>query len=472
MSTSDPTATLPLQIALIPPEGADPQDIRLVVYNGWDEPVFEGAAGADLRLAAGLYTVRWSYAGVMEEQVVRLPHVRSLVLQVKRSTPAPVPGAIDTHEYYSGYNGDVNKDLDTGAAIGAEGALDSRLFLMLRMRSAEQYRGEDLAAGLRLLDGGLNPLFELGERALAQNSGLLLCSLRAQPGCYYLEYRPPEPGRAARLFPLHLFGGWQTRLYLFYEHGQLNFSSASISLRNAEYQDSYSYQRQRIDAAADMALNSLQANRAELPREIENGLLYAKFENPLLGILGAHFLLQRPAQPTPEAEAKLAEKTQMVFYNLDDLLPYSPDVAALRYKAALRFPTLARFRSPGPLLKDPPMLRASLEALSLAEGSGIEAIVEGSPLESLAPNLFFDSPWATFRSPMVQDPDWGDGTLENLGMVKGPEAMPAAEPWMVSTIRQAVELTRGSGREPNWGGLASSLGISMRKMMRMVREMM
>jgi hypothetical protein len=480
MSNSEPAATCALQINLIPPEGADSQDIQLVVYDALDNPVFQGEGGAALTLPPGLYTVRWSYAGRLEEQVVRLPQVQLLNWHVKRSTPAPVPDSLDTHEYYSAYNGDIYNDMNTGETLGQPGLLNSRLYILLRPHSAMEYRGEDIAAGLRLLDANLLPLFELGARSRRENSGLLLCTLLAQSGAYYLEYREPSegpfnPAVGSRLFPIQLFPGWQTRLFLFSEKGRPNFSSASLSLLRMDYQGSYSSERRRADAAADMALSSLQNNTPSLPKEIERGLLSGKFDNPLLGLLAAHFVLQHPdsSQTNPSEEARLRDLTQQLFINLDDLLPQSPDVLALRYKAALRFSGDERFPDPTAQPKHAPLLRASLDALLQAESRGLSVIEEGGLIELLAPNLYYDSPWASYRPPVQPDDSWEEGSLEIFNMgIKSPLATPPeGEPWMLDTVKQALEMTSVTGREPDWNHLAASLGIPPRKMKRMVDTM-
>jgi hypothetical protein len=165
-----------------------------------------------------------------------------------------------------------------------------------------------------------------------------------------------------------------------------------------------------------------------------------------------------------------------VFFNLDDLLPDSPDVLALRFKAALRFPDDKRFPVPNAQLKSSPLLRASLEALLQAESRGHAAIEDGSLLEQLAPNLYYDCPWATYRPPARPQAslgDWDEDSLEDfsMGVSKGPStARMEGEPWMIDTVKQALELTSTTGREPNWNSLASSLGIPLRKMKRMVEQ--
>lgn len=476
-------ASLALQFSL--PAGVDPADLRFSIYDGWEnllpdwnKRMLESPGSAVVNLPYGLYTVRWEYAGGMREQVVRLPQQQRLDVSFLLETPAPIPGAADTHEYYSYLNGTVAWNETTGKPLGQPGNIDSRMHLLLRARSSESYRGEDLADGLRLLDGNLDPLFELRDRSRPDDRfGSLLCSLPANSGRYFLEYAG-GPGKQPRLFPIYLFRSWQTRLFLFYQAGQPNFASASLSLVRLDYNDSFEAAREerfRVNAALDMALDGLQNNRFELPREIERTLLYGKFENPMMGLLGAHYLLQHP-EGTSEQEMQGQNMASMVLENLDYLLPGSPDVAALRFKAARRF----GFSMPDQPVGKLPLLRASLEALLEADSEAVQAVESGSLLEALAANLYYDSPWATFRPLQIRDAQetteakpksWNAKNLPfdtTWGLEK---ETTDNDDWLSNSIREALQMTaRQTGQEPDWNRLATSLGVPYRKMLREVEQ--
>lgn len=491
MSPSDnrPMASLELRFDL--PAGVNPADLRFSIYDGWenllpewDKHMIENPGAATLLLPDGLYTVRWEYAGGMQEKVVRLPQQQHLEVSFLLETPAPVPGAADTHEYYSHTNGTVPWNEMTGEPLGDPSNIDSRLHLLLRARNHEAYNHEDLAEGLRLLDEELKPLFELRDRSRLDTwGGSLLCSLPARSGRYFLEY-DGGPDKLPRLFPIHLFEGWQTRLFLFYEFEQPDFASASLSLVRLDYDDSYDPEREkrfRVNAALDMALDSLQNNRSEIPREIERGLLYGKFENPMMGLLGAHFLLQHSdaSQSDPDQEARWRTTAKIVLGNLKHLLPDSPDVDALRFKAAMRFGT-KHFRFPTRPVGKLPLLRVSLEALLAADSEAVQAVEGGSLIESLSANLYYDSPWATFRplEPQRAEKPLGAG-LESwstkspsFDTPRGPERETIDnDDWLANSIREAIQMTaRQTGQEPDWSRLATSLGVPYRKMLRAVEQ--
>ncbi len=485
MSASDQRQMASLELRFQLPAGVDPADLRFSIYDGWenllpewDKRTLEDPDAANVDLPEGLYTVRWEYAGGMKEKVVRLPQQQHLEVSFLLETAAPVPGAADTHEYYSHMNGTVSWNEATGEPLGSPNEIDSRLHLLLRAHSREAYRGEDLAEGLRLLDENLNPLFELRDRSrLDTQFGSLLCSLPAASGRYFLEFAG-GPGKPPRLFPIHLFRHWQTRLFLFYQASQPDFASASLSLVRLDYNDAYEGAREerfRVNAALDMALDGLQNNRLELPREIERTLLYGKFDNPMMGLLGAHYLLQHP-RGTEEQELRDQNMTGIVLGNLNYLLPDSPDVAALRFKTAIRF----GFPMPDQPVGKLPLLRASLEALLEADSESVVAVEGGSLVEALAATLYYDSPWATFR-PLEPDrakepPETGleswSTKSPSFDTPRGVEKEPLVEEdWLSNSIREALEMTaRQTGQEPDWSRLATSLGVPYRKMLRAVEQ--
>jgi hypothetical protein len=419
----------------------------------------------------------------LKEEVIRLPQQTEVEISFLLQTPAPVPGAADTHEYYSTYNGTITRDEKTGVSLGDPGKLNSRLHLLLRPHNRKAYQGEDVAAGLTLMDEDLKPLYAMRDQSSFDAwGGSLLCSLPAASGRYFLKYEgePATPNTAEklpRLFPLHLFAGWQTRLFLFYESGQPNFASASLSLIRLDYQDSNDYERQERfsdDAAVEMALNGLHSNVLELPKKIERALLMGKFENPLLGLLGAHYLLNHPdaSKSKPDLESSWRNTAEMVLFNLNNLLNESPDVAALRFKAAARFAGDERCPMPVQPIGTVPLLRASVEALLEADSETVVAIEEGSLLEGLASNLYFDTPWATFQPPAEKrmGDSWPpeEETTPDVDEPAGWES----EDWLANSIKDVLKYSateKGKGKDPNWNRLSTSLGVPYRKMMRVVQ---
>lgn len=82
----------------------------------------------------------------------------------------------------------------------------------------------------------------------------------------------------------------------------------------------------RYTQVVDAAVTTLQQGGDFFPKDAIDFLLREKFYDPMLGLLGAHFLLRR---------ADLRENyVHIVLDNLENLIPGSPDVQALRLMAA------------------------------------------------------------------------------------------------------------------------------------------
>ena len=74
MLTSKPRLETQFQIIVNSPPGSDAEDVKIAIYDGWDNLVHEGLGNANLILPVGLYTIRWQYADEFGEHIIRLPH--------------------------------------------------------------------------------------------------------------------------------------------------------------------------------------------------------------------------------------------------------------------------------------------------------------------------------------------------------------------------------------------------------------
>jgi hypothetical protein len=382
MSNSD-TQSVPARtfnVRVVNHTGNLSHDTQITVYDGRGEIRYEALGSVQTQLPKGLYTVRMERSGEMVEQVIR--HETGTDTQIDeplRQSSVPVFDTATTHEYYAYTSMDWSKK-DTRPPLGMpELGTESRVFIFLRTISSEHYHGENLAEDLYLLDlnGQVLSDFGPGEVEHNQRDGWLTLSAEAQPGSYLLRYDRSQP----REMPLYVFRNVNSQVFITYHHG-LRFETASILLpytsRSFEPDD-------RHAAAADAALAGLQRGENVLPREMMSDLLAGKFENPMLGLLGAHFLLlQREANPNT---------VQIVLGNLGSLIGDAPDVQALKLGANARFGMDYQV----PPFDQPPMLRAGLE-LVLRHSSDDPALVPtGSLFERIAARYYVDSPWSSWE---------------------------------------------------------------------------
>jgi hypothetical protein len=185
---------------------------------------------------------------------------------------------------------------------------------------------------------------------------------------------------------LWLSRGWTTGLFIAQNEEGPVPEAASVQMTKLKvgweaFMD-YSHQVVRI---AELALAGLREGRQAVPAAQLSQLLHAKFENPMLGILGAHaLLLQRNVN---------CDTLREVLGNLDALLPGHPDVMALRQMSA----KLLGVSPPVSGNTMPPMLLASYSGL-LARDAQDEGVIPAASLaESIAPSLLRQGTWTSWR---------------------------------------------------------------------------
>lgn len=384
-----------LQVAVIRRNKTRSPDTHIAVLDGWEEPKGEGYGEVKLALPRGLYTVRLERGGAIREEIVRHTNARKLELpEPQRQSAVPSFDTTHAHEYYS-YTAHEHslKDTDQAAPIfDAAGDRPGRLFVFVRAASEEQYDGADLSESLFLYDLEGKRLSDFGPTAAVQDRkrGWMALSIPAPAGSYRLHFSGLRP----REMILPVFPQWETQLFVpFEKRPRLAQASVLLAARGKGF-----HPDDRTAQVVDAALRGLQSGINLLPREDAELLLHGKFENPLLGLIGAHLLL---LQKLPKWDV-----LEMVTGNLGMLLPHSADVQALRLAIALR-----RGRKlPADPVTQPPLLRRGLDAVLEAAATSVELLPEGSLVERIAPYLLADSPWTMWSMPtvvagnLVQDP--------------------------------------------------------------------
>lgn len=371
------------------------RDTHVAVLDGWEEPKGEGYGEVKLALPRGLYTVRLERGGAIREEIVRHTKPRKIeLLEPQRQSAVPSFDTTYAHEYYS-YTAHEHslKDTDQAAPIfDAAGDRPGRLFVFVRAASEEQYHGEDLSESLFLFDLGGTRVTDFGPTTTVQDrkQGWMALSISAPAGSYRLHFSGLRP----REMILSVFPGWETQLFVpFEKRPRLSQASVLLAKRGKGF-----HPDDRTAQVVDAALRGLQSGIDVLPPDDSELLLHGKFENPLLGLIGAHLLL---LQKHPKWEV-----LEMVVGNLGMLLQGSADVQALRLAVALGQDK----KMPVDRVTQPPMLRRGLDVVLQAAASSADLLPEGSLVERVAPYLLADSPWTMWSMPtvvagnLVQDP--------------------------------------------------------------------
>ena len=368
-----------------------------------------GAGVGDLRLEvpAGIYEVRERFGDRVETYLITVrpgePFFRSSRHEIPTVAPA-LDGSTTSHEYQFEAAARASQSLARGDGPPSGVVLMSRTL-----------RGHE--AGV---PGGIPPVSLRtlrGERVFDVDLGwqterdYAVTSARLVPGVYVLRTDQPyaEPFEQAVV----LCRGWQT--LVFFPQDRRGPEPDRASVHMCSLTSSWEYGG-RLHLVLEAALAGLAEGRLDISDADLGDLLYGKFLDPMLGIIGAHALL-------------LSRNPRMDLYdhvlrNLHYLVPDHPDVAALSQLGSLAVPS--EFFSAG----EPPMLLPSYRrALLPANLTNPRAIVDGSPLERCAEALVERGVWFTWYAgaldPSDASPVTGAGPLPPAS---APPAAPSAPP--------------------------------------------
>jgi hypothetical protein len=389
-----PSETFPFSVEVRSTSaGSAPQDAEITVLDGHDELRGTGRGALHLDLPAGLYAVQVERAGIRTEEVHRHSGATRLIVdEPKRFSAVPTTDAATSHEYYEAPATHWSNTA-TAPPLQAAPAPMGSLFIFLRAPSAEAATQPPSVTGLRLLDytGADLTLLDAATTMRDPDAGWLAFHAVAPAGEYVLRYESPdEAAWPSREMAIGVFHGWQTQIFMTQTTSPL-FGSASVLMGHGFRPDD------RIAQAVDSALTGLQNGTDLMLPDERRMLLYAKFDNPMLGLVGAHALFREPT---------LQQRTiETIIGNLRGLLGRdAPDVRALELMAARRFG--------GPVdaqpFERPPLLRAGLEAVLEAAAENRTLVPSGGLLAEIAVHRFLDSPWSTW-SPLIGEPPAASG---------------------------------------------------------------
>jgi hypothetical protein len=374
MKTSEPLYTVTISTA---PEA------EIVIFDGYDcvKQHSTGLTRADL--TPGIYTIQAQLGGVQLQKTISVPETTSLNLTPEIYSSTPIDGAATTHEYY--HDPAQAWSVKQTVALPSFG-IGGWLFVFVRLSSVNSPRNGDLASGLTLRGATGELILDFTAPAVSQKDeqfGWSLVSTPIGPGFYRLRYEGDE----TRETSLYVYPGFSTQVFITYFHRpRLEQMRAFLRPLGQPFQ-AKDIETRAIDLALLGLQNGISSVSQTLPRADQIDLLNGKFQNPMLGLIGAHWLLEDPsAQPI---------FVDVVLKNLRLLLGPSPDVIALEIAAAKRFE-----RPPavvGPVLT-PPFLRRSLEILAQEQP---QLVSDGGLLESVLSEVYLDSPWTSWQVPSV-----------------------------------------------------------------------
>jgi hypothetical protein len=381
MSSSSPLASIHLR-ALVP-------GIALSVLNAQFIQVAQRIDALDADVAPGIYELRYEAGPSVMRKLVTLGAGESYVdnqVAVPFPSAAPIRGSSTSDEHHFAAVVQASRELSTRG-----GGLPSAILLMVRNLRGQEELPLARIADLELLSASLAPVegFALGWRFDPQ-ARYAIWSREVQPGGYVLRTRrPTAAGAVGEAVDLCLWAsnGWQTLVFVpNLETGPApEWCSVHMSRLGMAWDPGM---RPEVEQALELALWGLRAGRANVPIRSLANLLDSKFQNPMLGIVGAHLMLLGS-----DTDFGLLDQ---VLRNLGQLIPDHPDRAALdwiRLEQRKTGTPVAGRRS----LAWPPTLMASYAGALRRDAVDPGAIVDGSVAERVAAQLVTDSVWTMWH---------------------------------------------------------------------------
>jgi len=294
------------------------------------------------QLEKGIYRVKVLTGTETQEKSVVLVETPSEPLRFAPAafaSAAPLAGTSTSHEYHVAAADSESRKIHVADGVG------SSLFFLVRdwtpnaWNQAPRVTGNP-AQGLSLhavegeIERHICDLAVAGERSRQGGDPWIACTIGVNPGVYQLRLKLPGGDTLRQTFVAS--PGWQLQAFLFVteypsEMGpqwRADLSRTSVLLSGT---GGFSPNEEilRVAELAKVALAKKgprgQASRPVLPEEMRT-LLRGKFDNPMLGIYGAHLLLLESRVDVP--------LLQLVVQNLRSMLGGAhPDVEALALRS-------------------------------------------------------------------------------------------------------------------------------------------
>ncbi len=334
-------------------------------------------------LSPGIYTVKVRVGFESREEHVVLLNKSERVRfpRIHFPSPAPLADTGKTHEYHIRAAARESKRVHVNKGSGSSIFVFVRDWTSQERSAAGSKPNSKPHRGLKLLDARGNVVVDLETKSKSDEKGdpWAACNVQLNPGIYRLALELASGDLVEQTVVASK--GWQTQVFLLQRGYGNNCSDCRADLIGASIllsKDGFNPDdpRKRLVEAARMGLVN---TRQVLPDDVIDRILYGKFENPMLGIFGAHLLLARK-------QIKL-DLLSIVVKNLRKLLGENqhPDVEAL----ALRLGT----SKTSYIFEHPPMLRRSwwqvVEATIDKEG----LVPLNSTAARCAEHIWGEEPW-------------------------------------------------------------------------------
>jgi hypothetical protein len=325
--------------------------------------VASGIGRIDALVPPGLYKLRQRIGDQEFAQVVEVMENTPLQLTLPRimfASPIPLEGTVSTREYHQ-------DALRTSASTGASHG-DGQLALLVRdsrwivgaADNGPTIRFERELAGLRIesFDGAYHaPLGTHSETRL--DLGYVRLQLDLAPGSYVLVQQLDDGNQ--RCLPLIVLRTQALHVFLQIPPTVREHSESHADLDHTALV--YALARTQLEPTdpslllLETARKALARGRTTIAPDIVQSVLNSKSLNPMLGLIGAHMLLNSPAPDASLGQLVVDHTAQLLGNDFPDIVALRVRMASLGIAPPLDAP---------PPVSAPPLLAASWHALTRA----------------------------------------------------------------------------------------------------------
>ncbi|RLA49168.1 MAG: hypothetical protein DRR42_15890 [Gammaproteobacteria bacterium] len=378
-SRSEPTVSLNVQAPELTTE--------IFVIDSRFRRLASGLGHLETEVAPGLYKIRFRSGNSQRDKLVEATLGNSPLYVTTPplgfASAAPMVDTRTTREHHS-HAAELHS-YNTQQSRGN----GSQLYIFLRDLQGDST--EPLWSGVSLHDLHGNQIADLTEGVCDANDAFAALNLDLDPGTYRLRVDSGPLGTFEMfLITCH---NWQTQVFLLASDLQAGDTTVRRAILKtaavfmARCGQGYHPNGDHV-RLTELARQGLVHGRKVIKGDQLNQMLRGKFENPMLGIYGAHLLLaaRRPKH----------QLINTVVNNLRDLLGIHTDVEAI----AMRNITSdqAKHRE----FSTPPMLQKSWELIVKDSLRRMATVPAGSMTEQLTDGLLGSAPWLLYRTPSVQ----------------------------------------------------------------------
>lgn len=363
---------------------------EISVLDGSMNTVAQSVGELTKELSPGLYKVRVRNGPALEEELVSLDKDRSIDVKTPPIySPIPLEGTTRSHEYHMAHAAyaSSNPKFDFGQGSG--------LFVFCREWSTNGTgTSPNPAAGLSITDEKGKQLSDLGLTADVERSGdpsAAWCASVA-PGAYRLRFTAPNGSSTERA--LFASPDMQTQIFILLAPDGSTPNGAplpDVAGGAVALSRTYSFNPQdRRTELGEIARYALTQKRRILTDGLRREIVDVKFDDPMLGLLGAHLVLRDEPENTALFEA--------VTRNLLTLVgPDHPDLRVLCMRRSTPIPEVPR------ALDTPPMLRASWDLAVAASLEDSNSFPEAGSVMEIAEWIVPTGAWLVWRHEPVEE---------------------------------------------------------------------